>query len=95
MAEITGKSSVAGIGCLLIFLGLVCLMLGLLTIFSIIGPLILWPLGIWLSIAGIGASLWYECSECGTRLSGKRVKVCPGCHSELRRWVTFYGWKRR
>jgi hypothetical protein len=73
----------AGSGCLLQFLGLSSLIAGLATIMTIIGPIILWPLGIWLVFYGSRKASWYECSDCGTRLSGKNLKICPNCNSKF------------
>jgi len=68
IAKIKRRSSMAGSGCLLQFLGLSSLIAGLATIMTIIGPIILWPLGIWLVFYGSRKASWYECSDCGTRL---------------------------
>ena len=83
MATIKRKSSMVGTGCLLQFIGLVSLMLGVVTILTIIGPIILWPLGLWLVFAGSRKASWYECSDCGSRLSRKKLKICPNCNSSF------------
>lgn len=84
MAKIKCKSSFAGTGCLLQFLGLAALIIGLITVLSVIGPVVLWPLGIWLLLAGGRRASWYECSDCGSRLSGKMLKICPNCNSKFK-----------
>lgn len=83
MAKIKRKSSLAGTGCLLEFLGFVSLLGGLVTILTVIGPIILWPLGLWLLLTGGRKASWYECSDCGTRLSSKKLKICPRCNSNF------------
>lgn len=75
------KSSFAGTGCLMQFLGFASCAVGIVTLPTVIGPLIFGPLGLWLLVAGGRSAIWYECSECGSRLARKRVKVCPGCRS--------------
>ena len=37
------------------------------------------PLGIAFILVGVNKARWLECSECGTRLAGKSVKICPAC----------------
>ena len=76
--------SMAGIGCLMQFLGVASFAVGLLRVLSIIAPLILCPLGVWLFFAGSRESIWYECSLCGTRLTRKRVRMCPGCSASFK-----------
>ena len=81
MAKILHKSSMMGAGCLLQFLGLVSILMGFLTILSVIGPIILFPLAIWLIYYGGKKASWFECSDCGSRLSRKNLKICPNCNS--------------
>ena len=83
MPQIIRRSSFAGEGCLLQFLGIVCFILGIVTILTVIGPIILIPLGMYLAHIGTKKASWYECSECGTKLSGKKIKICPSCRSEF------------
>lgn len=77
------RSSVVGAGYLLQGLGLVSLAAGAVTFMTRIGPIIFGILGVWLLVFGRKKSSWYECSECGTNLSGLVVKVCPGCGIEF------------
>lgn len=83
MARITKKSSMAGAGCLMQFFGLICFALGIVFFFTIVWPIILLPLGLWLLLAGSRKAIWYECSDCGTKLSGKRLRICPSCNSQF------------
>jgi len=73
------RSSVVGAGGLLQALGLVSLALGAVTFKSWIGPILFGILGIGLLVSGGQKSRWFECSECGTRLSGLTARACPGC----------------
>jgi hypothetical protein len=79
MARIVKKKSSAGAGCLVQGIGLVSLLLAVLSIPTIIGPLILAPLGLFLLAWGGRMAVWWECSDCGTKLSGKKLRICPGC----------------
>jgi GYF domain 2 len=75
------RSDSFGSGCLIQFLGLVCLVIGLVTVASLIGPLICWSLGFLLLIRGQRNARWYECGNCGGRLASNRGHKCPYCHS--------------
>jgi hypothetical protein len=77
------RSSIFGTGCLVQFLGLCCVPLSLLTIPTIVGPFILAPLGVWMIFKGSRLASWWECPECGSRLSSKRVRTCPGCRERF------------
>lgn len=83
MATKVRKSSSLGAGCLLQFLGLVCFVVALLTLATIIGPVIFGIAGIALISLGSSMARWWACSDCGTKLADKSVKVCPGCRSQL------------
>lgn len=83
MARIVRRSSLMGLGCLMQFLGLVSLGAALLTLATIIGPIVFGVLGLWLIFAGSGKATWRECSDCGTRLAHRKVKVCPACKATL------------
>jgi len=67
------KSETAGTGCLLELVGLVLC-------FTCYGAIIGVPLMIW----GHFASYYPVCSECGIRLTGRRVKICPACKAQFR-----------
>lgn len=77
------KSSTLGTGCLLQFLGLMCFPVAFFTVFTVIGPFIFAPLGLWMIFKGGRLAYWVECSDCGTRLISKKVKVCPGCRGKM------------
>lgn len=77
------RSSLVGTGCLLQTLGLLSLLFAVLTLATVIGPIVLAPLGIWLLIFGSGKSKWYECPQCGTRLANRKVVTCPACKASL------------
>lgn len=83
MAEIKKRSSFAGTGCLLQGLGLACLFLAIATFFSVIGPIIFGTAALALIIYGSRKAYWLECSECGTVISHKKIKLCPSCHSKF------------
>jgi hypothetical protein len=82
-ATIRSASSFAGGGCALQGLGLVCFVLAILTIMTIIGPIIFGILGLWLLIYGGRKASWCECSACGGKLSHARVSVCPYCNASF------------
>jgi hypothetical protein len=63
--------------------GLVCLVLAVVTIMTIIGPIIFGILGLWLLLYGGRQASWVECSACGGRLSHTRVSLCPHCHARF------------
>jgi rRNA maturation endonuclease Nob1 len=79
MAKIEKKSETIGAGCLLQFLGLVALAGGLFTVVTIVGPLVLRPVGLWLIYMGSKKASWYQCSECGGKVSSKKIRTCPHC----------------
>jgi len=81
-AKVVRKSQSFGVGCLLQIIGLGLLLIGLLTIFSIIGPLICLPLAIILLIAGQKKAYWKECGHCGSRLESVGA-VCPHCNAKF------------
>ena len=83
MAEIKKRKSFAGVGCLFEFLGLCFFITGFVFILTVIAPMILWPLAIFLFIYGVMKSYWFECSECGTEIKRKNIKICPGCKNEF------------
>ena len=83
MATIKKESSLFGTGCFMQFIAIVCFILGFVYFLSIIVPIILWPIGFWLLFAGSRKAVWYECSDCGTKLSGKKLKICPNCNSKF------------
>lgn len=85
MATIKKRTSMAGTGCLLQGLGLASLVVAALTVFSVIGPVFFGLLGIWLIIYGSQKAQWWECSDCGTRLTRRNLVVCPNCHSSFKR----------
>ena len=86
--SIRRASSVAGIGCLLQGLGVVCLSFALLSLFSIKGGAVIgFPvfglIGLWLLFYGSRKATWLECSACGGKLSHRRVTICPHCKSSF------------
>lgn len=83
MPKAKRRSSFAGMGCALQGLGLVSLAAAVFTSFTIVGGIFFGVLGLWLLVYGSSKTTWYECSDCGTVLSRKRLKKCPGCREEL------------
>src|SRR3954452_22864556 len=79
MPNIVRRASSFGTGCFLPGLGLVALLGAVLTLLTIIGPVVLGALGLWLILYGASISEWHECSDCGTRLSRRGLKLCPNC----------------
>lgn len=81
MAKITIKrvSSFAGAGCGFQALGLISLILAVVTFFTIVGPVVFGVLGLWLLAYGSRKSTWFECSNCGGKVSNKRIRMCPHC----------------
>jgi len=77
------RSSFLGEGCAIQLLAVGCLLAGLFLILTVVAPLILWPLGIFLMILGRRRSHWSECSCCGSRLPRYFAKVCPSCGAKL------------
>jgi Zn finger protein HypA/HybF involved in hydrogenase expression len=77
-------SSGGGQSCVLQGLGLLSLILAAATFFTVIGPLVFGAIGVGLLVWGQKVAYWYECSDCGTRLSGLRVQICPNCKTRLR-----------
>lgn len=73
------RTSMAGTGCFLQGLGVLSLGAAIATISTIVGPIVFGVLGIWLLFFGSSKSQWYECSDCGTRLAGASVTICPNC----------------
>jgi len=79
MPKTVRRTSSLGPGCFLQGLGLIAWLAGALTLLTIIGPLVLGALGLWLILYGASISEWLECSDCGTRLSRRGLKLCPNC----------------
>ncbi len=77
----SGSGLSAG-GCAMQAFGILALLGGLLGIATIILPLVLWPVGIALLIAGTRSGYWHECAACGTRV-GKGAQSCAGCQRKL------------
>jgi hypothetical protein len=68
------KGETAGAGCLVELVGLVLLF------FFPIGTII----GLAIMVVGHSMSRYPVCSECGIRLTGRRVKICPACKAQFR-----------
>lgn len=84
MPSVVRRSSSIGSGCLLQMLGLGSFVVALVTLGTIIGPIVFGLLGIALCSWGYSSSRWLECSGCGSRLSRKGLETCPGCRQPLR-----------
>ena len=80
-ASIKKGSSIVGIGCAIQGLGLLCFVLGIYIIKTVVGPVILAALGVWLLFYGSRKASWFECSACGGKLAHGRVSLCPHCRS--------------
>lgn len=83
MAKKRKRTSMAGAGCFMQGLGLTSLVAAVVTIATVVGPIVFGILGVWLLIAGSSRSQWWECAACGTKLAGRQVTICPGCQSPL------------
>ena len=83
-ATIERKTNLAGGGCLLQFLGFGTIVVGIFLFQTIIGPIILLPLGIWLFFIGSRKAVWHECSTCDTRLKRTKIEFCPNCNSRFK-----------
>jgi hypothetical protein len=83
-ASIENASSVAGIGCLLQGIGVICFVLAILTVKNVISPIVFGILGLWLLFYGSRKASWYQCSACGGKLWHARVSVCPHCNARFR-----------
>jgi len=83
-ASIKKASSIAGVGCAIQGLGLVCVVLAIVTIKTVVGPVIFGVLGLWLLFYGGRKASWLECSACGGKLSHRRVSLCPHCNASFR-----------
>jgi hypothetical protein len=83
MAKIKRRTSMGGVGCLLQGLGLVSFVGAVMTIPTVIGPIVFGVLGVWLLFYGSAKSQWLECSDCGSKVRSKRLRLCPDCNSEF------------
>ncbi len=77
-AQIKTKTETAGVGCLIQGFGLLIIPAGFLFGFGM-GLIVTVPLGIVLLIIGSRKSSYPVCSNCGNKLTGKDVSVCPAC----------------
>ena len=75
--------SFLGAGCLIQGLGLVCWLVAGLLFWTLIFPLVLFPLGLVLLLIGGRNAIWVECSACGGRLARASVQVCPHCRARI------------
>jgi hypothetical protein len=76
-------NSMAGSGCLFQGLGIASCIAGVALFFTILGPIFLIPLGLWLMYYGGKKAQWFECSDCGTKLANKRLIICPNCKGKF------------
>jgi hypothetical protein len=67
-ASIEKASSVAGVGCLLQGIGVVCFVLAIQTFKTVVFPIVFGILGLWLLFYGSRKASWYQCSVCGGKL---------------------------
>ena len=72
-----------GVGCFLQGLGLVSIVAAVIAIPTVIGPIVFGLLGLWLLFYGSAKSQWLECSDCGTKVRSKKLRLCPNCKSEF------------
>lgn len=82
-SKVVRVSSFIGGGCAIQALGLVSLILAAATFFTVIGPIVFGFFGLWLLVYGSRKSAWHECSDCGSKLAGKRVRICPHCRAKF------------
>jgi hypothetical protein len=68
-------------GCLVQGVGVLSLVIAVATFWTVIGMIGFGLVGVWLILYGGMRLKWYACSECGTRLAHKKVKICPHCRS--------------
>ena len=84
MPQIKRRTSLVGAGCFLQGLGLASLVTAVLSVPTLIGPFIFGILGLWLLVYGGQRSIWFECTDCGTKLANRKLRVCPACRGEFR-----------
>ena len=71
--------------CLVQLIGLGCILAGTLMALTIVAPLVLIPLGLFICLKGGRSARWLSCPACGSRLASGSIKICPACHTALRR----------
>lgn len=80
-ARLVARSAAGGLGCGIQGFGVLLFALGGVTFFSVVGPLLCWPLAAWLLSYGSRQARWLECSACSGRVADRRATVCPHCRS--------------
>lgn len=78
MAKVKTKVKFAGGGAFIQLLGVVAIVLG--AFLGVIGIVLGAAVGITLLLVGSSMSKYSCCSECGNRVDGRHVKICPICH---------------
>lgn len=64
-------------------LGLACLLLSIALLGVPLFALVAFVVGLGLLFAGFFAARFYQCSECGTKLSGRKLTICPACRQQF------------
>lgn len=82
MAKIKSKTVFAGSGSLVQLVGVATAVMGTLW-FGDMGLLVGGVLGLMLLIVGSSMSKYLFCSNCGNRLDGRHVKMCPTCKEAI------------
>jgi len=77
------KVEFAGIGAAVQAIGFGAFLIGVvlcITIFGMLFGIISIIIGVMLLIVGSSMSIKLICSNCGNKISGKEVRICPVCH---------------
>lgn len=72
-------AAVQAVGCLAFLVGIVLCTTVLGILFGVVGIII----GLLLLIIGGRMAIKLICSNCGNKLSGKEVRICPVCHCQF------------
>lgn len=78
MAKCVSKTQFAGVGALVQLVGGVAVAAGAIY-YGDTGLLVGGVIGVALLVIGSNLSKIFRCSDCGNRLDGRHVKLCPTC----------------
>ncbi|MBN2542593.1 hypothetical protein JXI42_06970 [bacterium] len=82
MAHIQRKHSLIGVGCWIQGLGLL-LFVAAVWLRGLVGIIVAFVILVALFVVGSRLSYQHICSNCGNRVPGKYVKICPVCKEKL------------